>query len=98
MQWLIIIEELLKADLKQYFEAIKDHDKAIELDPNYAMAYNNRGVAKADLKQYFEAIKDHDKAIELDPNYAMAYNNRGVAKEGLKQYEAAIKIIIKHLL
>ena len=70
-----------KAERKRYEEAIKDCDKAIEINPNYAKAYNNRGFAKADLQQYEEAIKDYDKAIEINPNYAKAYNNRSVAKQ-----------------
>ena len=48
-----MIEDLLKDDLKQYFEAIKDYDKAIEIDPNDAKAYNNRGNAKYRLKAIF---------------------------------------------
>ena len=39
------------------------YDKAIELDPNFAPAYHDRGVAKAQLKQYSAAIADLDKAI-----------------------------------
>ena len=60
----------VKYELKQHKEAIADYDKAIELNPKDAQAYNNRGVAKKMLKQYKEAIADYDKAIELNPKYA----------------------------
>ena len=58
--------------------AIELLDKAIKLDPSFAMAYGNRGNAYQDLKQYTRAIKDYNKAIELDPSLVKAYNNRGV--------------------
>ena len=58
-------------------KAIADLDKAIELDSNYALAYNNRGVAYGDMGEYNRAIADFDKAIELDSDYAVAYYNRG---------------------
>ena len=82
---------IAKHKLQQYDEAIKDYDKAISLDPNYAHAYFGRGVAKHKLQQYDEAIKDYDKAISLDPNDAHAYFGRGVAKDKLQQYTEAIK-------
>ena len=72
-----------KNDLKDYNGAISDYTKAIELNPNYASAYNNRGNSKDDLKDYYGAISDFNKAIELDPNYANAYKNRGISKENL---------------
>jgi tetratricopeptide (TPR) repeat protein len=65
--------------LDQYKRAINDYTRAIELDPEDAMAYNNRGIAYADLGQYKQAIRDYDRAIELNPEYAAAYNNRGNA-------------------
>ncbi len=71
-------------------EAILNYDKAIELKPNYAVAYNNRGVAKQELGRHEDALPDLDKAIELDPNNAAAYNNRGVAKQELGRHEEAI--------
>jgi len=71
-------------------EAIAEYTKAIELDPNYAHAYNNRGVAYKNKGQYELAIADYNRAIELDPNYAHAYYNRGVAYKNREQYELAI--------
>ncbi|WP_241392517.1 tetratricopeptide repeat protein [Brachyspira hyodysenteriae] len=44
--------------------------KAIELNPNDFMAYNNRGNAKDNLGLYKEAIEDYNKATELNPDYS----------------------------
>ena len=43
-------------DLGLYDLAIANYDKAIQLEPNKAKAYNNRGNAKAALDQHFAAI------------------------------------------
>ena len=77
--------------LKDYKGAIADHNKAIELKPDYAKAYYKRGNVKRKLKDYQGAIADFDKAIELDRDYAKAYHMKGVVKYNLKDYEEAIK-------
>ena len=84
---------------KQVDEAIKYYNKAIELNPQFAEAFYNRGLAKADLGKPEEAIKDYDRAIKLNPLYSKAYNNRGTAKadlgkpeEAIKDYDRAIKL------
>ena len=59
-------------------EAISHFDKAIQLDPDTAVYYRNRGVAYNGLGQYENSIADYTKAIQLDPDYALAYYNRGV--------------------
>jgi len=69
-----------KYDLKDYVGAIQDYNKAIELNPKDALAYNGRGLAKEGLQDYRWAIQDYNKAIELNPNIAGAYLNRGLAK------------------
>ena len=66
-------------------------NRAINMDPNYAYVYNNRGLVYANLKQYKRAIQDYGKAIELDPNYATAYSNRGSVYIDLKQHARAIQ-------
>ena len=76
-----------KTDMNKQIEF---YTKAIQLDPNYKAAYNNRGNVKYNLGKHTEAITDYDKAIQLDPNYKNAYNNRGNAKHGLSRYTEAI--------
>ena len=71
-------------------EVTDAYDKAIGLRPDYAEAYNNRGVAKSSLGRNEEAIADFDEAIRLNPRYADAYNNRGASRGALSRYEEAI--------
>ena len=59
--------------------AIADHTEAIRLDPIYANAYDNRGLAYWSKDENDRAIADYTEAIRLDPKYAIAYNNRGLA-------------------
>ncbi|MCK4733511.1 MAG: tetratricopeptide repeat protein, partial [Methanophagales archaeon] len=75
----------------EYELALKAYDKAIELKPDFAEAWNNRGVALGKLGRYDEALKAHDKAIELKPDYAEAWNNRGVELGKLDRYDEALK-------
>jgi len=72
-----------------YTEAISHYDEAIQLDPSYVGAYNNRGSAYSRLSQHQRAIEDLDKAIQLDPNYALAYTNRGRALSALGKHDLA---------
>jgi Flp pilus assembly protein TadD len=44
-------------------EAINDFNKAIELKPDYAVAYNNRGMVYANERRREEAIRDFDKEL-----------------------------------
>ena len=82
-------EKAVKSKITE--EMVRLYSKAIELDPDFGWAYNNRGNTYADLKQYEKAIEDYNKAIELDPEEALAYNNRGTRYADLKQYEKAIE-------
>lgn len=71
-------------------EAIAHYDRAIELSPQCARAYNNRGGARLILSDHAEAISDFNKAIELSPTYVSAYHNRANAYLDSGQYARAI--------
>ncbi len=70
-------EELSRGEL---VSALANLNKAIELNPGFAEAYLNRGIAKADLGDPSGAIADYDRSIALNPNSEYAYCNRGILK------------------
>jgi tetratricopeptide (TPR) repeat protein len=99
LSYLYFYRGVVKSDLEDNAGALKDCDKAIELNPNEARAYVNRGLVKSDLGRKKEALVDYDKAIELNPNEARAYFNRGIVKsdlgrkkEALADYDKAIEL------
>jgi len=71
-------------------EAIAHYDRAIELRPQCARVYNNRGGARLILSNHAEAISDFNKAIDLAPMYVSAYHNRANAYLDSEQYSKAI--------
>ena len=73
-----------------HLDAIEEFDKAIELDPNLAPAYLNRGYAYSQLGRYLKAIENYDKGINLNPTIALAYDNRGAAHHNMGQILLAI--------
>ena len=54
-----------KFEAKDYYGAIADYTKAIELDPNDRSAYKNRGITKEDLGDLNGACADWKKAARL---------------------------------
>lgn len=70
--------------------AIASFTQAISLNPNYAEAYNSRGLAYFDLGNQQGAIADYNEAIRLNPNFAPAYNNRGNARAANNDKQGAI--------
>ncbi len=57
--------------------AIAAYTRAIEIDPKFAEAYNNRAYTYMVQHNYAEALPDLNKAIELRPDYVNALMNRG---------------------
>lgn len=88
------------SDAEKYFDMafggtntqnkIEFYSKAIELNPNYALAYHNRANVYNDIKERHKALNDYNKAIELNPEYANSFNNRGTVYEKLGDYEKAL--------
>lgn len=70
----------------EYEEAIKHYDRAIDINPQFAEAYNNRGITKDVLGRHEEAIADYNEAIRINPQFAEAYNNRGRAYKEIGEY------------
>jgi tetratricopeptide (TPR) repeat protein len=72
-------------------KAIEYLNKAIEIDPSYVGAYNNRGIAWCIKGEYDRAIKDFNRAIEIDTFNAYIYVNRGATLGRQGDYDKAIQ-------
>ncbi|MCG9134067.1 tetratricopeptide repeat protein [Candidatus Poribacteria bacterium] len=71
-------------------ESIACFDAALELNPNLADAYLNRGTVNLSLGHHKEAVADCDNALKLNPDFVVAYINRAAAKSFLGEAEDAI--------
>jgi tetratricopeptide (TPR) repeat protein len=75
-------------------EALNNFDKAIALQPDFAMAHYERANVLRDLMRLDEALASFDKAIALLPNYVAAHYYQsqclllmGRLERGWRQYE-----------
>jgi tetratricopeptide (TPR) repeat protein len=63
-------------NLGQWGKALADCSRALELDPESATAWTDRGAVYRNLGQPDKALADCSKALELDPRYADAWVGR----------------------
>ena len=70
--------------------AIRDFDRAIQLNPDYALAYCQRGRAHMKMRDYYRAIDDATTAIRLRPDLGQAYLCRGIAYLGDDRFDRAL--------
>ena len=77
-----------KFDSGNYYGAISDYTKAIEINPNDDDIYYNLGNARTSLEDFYGAIADYTKALEIKPA-ADAYFNRAFSKEQIGDLKGA---------
>src|SRR5262245_24114854 len=80
--------------LEHYDKAIADWTRFIDLEPKFASAYQQRGVAHFKAGKIAESIKDFDKYIELEPKAKISHWQRGISyyyagrhDDGMAQFE-----------
>ena len=70
--------------------AISKFKRAIEIDPNFAFAWDNLGVAYRKTNQYEEAIKAYKKSLDINPEGRLPLMNIAVTYNLNKEYLDAI--------
>lgn len=90
---------ITKFSQNDYNGAIFDFTKAINTDPENAIAFYNRGMSKYHIKDFYGAQSDCNTAIKLNSKDANSYNVRGLVnqalglvKEAMKDYDNAVKL------
>jgi tetratricopeptide (TPR) repeat protein len=72
-------------------ESIKIFSKLIELDPNWAEAWNKRATALYLIGDYEGSQKDIDRVLELENRHFGALAGQGLINIKLENYEKAIE-------
>lgn len=86
---------------RRYDQAVREFQKTLELDPNYAEAHNNLGSTYAQMRKWDAAIFEFRQAIS-DPFYLtpeLAYYHLGIALmekgdliEAVKELHTAVQL------
>ena len=82
----------------EFKKAIDFYEKTIELDPNFAPAYNSLGLVHREINTDLSEIAWLFKtATEIDPKFAQAYDNLGKAYYGMGEFDKAEQSCLKAL-
>lgn len=72
--------------------AFQELKTALKIDPNYSLAYYNKGVLYSDYwDKPKKAIKEYDKALEINSKYKDALFNRASVKFKIGEVDAAME-------
>ncbi len=76
---------------RNYRQAIKFYDRAIQIDNTLASAYRGRGRVNSELAYYKQALSDYDQAVRLAPRSASVQFNWAGAHFALGHHQQAIQ-------
>ena len=87
----------IAAKSKTPAEAIAAYTAVIQVFPNDAIVYNNRGMYLLGVGQHQQALADFSKAVELNPEFTEAHINRGFAMMEAGNWQAADAVLTQAL-
>ncbi len=89
-------QNITEIDLERCQKALEYFDTALNLDPEFTIAWANRSFPAYYLRQYQTALESCNKALELDPEnekkmHEVIYSNRGCILLQLQDLTAALE-------
>ncbi len=75
---------------QQWYKAIDDYTRAIEISSKYPIIFFRRGVAYINTEQWYKAIDDFTGIENFSSEYPIIYYYRGIAYSRTGQLEKAI--------
>jgi tetratricopeptide (TPR) repeat protein len=86
-----LIAGYVHASRGEHEAAAADFTRALEIDPNMAVGYMNRGYVYNDMRLASKAERDFRKALALNPQYGEAHLGLAYALLQLRHSTAALK-------
>jgi tetratricopeptide (TPR) repeat protein len=80
-----------------YRTAIDHYSHAIELDPDFVVAYSNRSAAYLKNNEKSKALHDAERVTDLDPRLSKGWSRRAAALHALKRWPHALEAYQKVL-
>jgi len=77
---------------RKFKKCILAAEKALELRPEYAEAFNNIGIAHFYLKNYQKSIDAYNAALNHKPDYTLAQNNLIKARKAFQNTGSNVKL------
>lgn len=91
------LSALAKSEVKDYYGAISDYDKLIEIGENgkgtnydFATIFNNKAYCLTSLKKYTEALPLVKKALEINKSYWYIWDTKGEIEFNLGNFNQCI--------
>jgi tetratricopeptide (TPR) repeat protein len=86
-------------DQRRWFEALREYDRALELDDQCYQAWRGKAYTLRELDRRKLALECASKAVEIHPEYALGWRCKGALlrdlgrhEEGLACYERGLSI------
>ncbi len=79
-----------EADKENFKNALKEIERAIEIEPGSAVFQCRRADFLLNLGRVEDAFHAYTESIKLDEHYSMAYNGRAIIEEAAGVFDAAI--------
>jgi tetratricopeptide (TPR) repeat protein len=75
----------------KFENALTYYDRAIEINPENVLAWNDKGVALFKLERDDEALEAYARALQIEPTNLDAIRNTGFVLRAQGKFEEAIK-------
>ncbi|MEW5936238.1 MAG: tetratricopeptide repeat protein [Candidatus Thermoplasmatota archaeon] len=83
-------EDRIEKDKKVLEVALKSLDRCLELTPDHAEAWNNKGNTLDSMDRYEDALVAYDKALAINTQLAEAWNNKGTTLHHMQRCDEAL--------
>ena len=71
-------------------QALQACEQALELRPDFAIAWNHKGFLLADAKKFEAAVEAYRESLRISPAYVYAWFNQGVALSAMEKWKEAL--------